>query len=445
MTDSPARLSLIGLGKLGTPMAALFAAKGFEVIGVDSDAAKVEALCRGESPVREPGVEACLEEASGRLRATKDMCAAVAESDVTFLIVPTPSEAHGGFSLRYVLAACDEIGAALREKKGDHLVVLASTVMPGATGGPVREALEASSGRRVGRDLGLCYSPEFIALGSVLRDYLNPDFVLIGQSDPGAGDRLQALYRRVHQNDPPVARLSFVDAELAKLAVNSFVTARITFANTLSGICEQLPGADAHAVTAAVGLDSRIGSRYLKGALPFGGPCFPRDNAALAALAHSVGVPAHLPEANMHANSAELLRWVALVRAHVRPGERVGVLGLSYKTDTDVVEESPGLKIAQALAADGIPVVAFDPAAGRNAERVLGERVPLVASAADCAARSQVLVVATPWEEFRALASSLQGSSVRVVVDCWRRFEAGALPEGIEHVRAGMGPAPEED
>ena len=234
----------------------------------------------------------CSRQTRGRLTAVTDIEAAVAQTDITFIVVSTPSDPAGGFSLRYVDPVCQAIGRALAKKTDYHLVCLTSTVMPGTTGGPVREMLEKASGKRVGADFGLCYSPEFIALGSVIRDFLNPDMLLIGESDDRAGETLQALYAQVCENKPTVARMSFVNAEITKLAVNTYVTTKISYANMLARICERLSGANVDVITSALGLDTRIGPKYLKGAVSYGGPCFPRDNLALAQLARQLGVPA---------------------------------------------------------------------------------------------------------------------------------------------------------
>ncbi|MGA8074350.1 MAG: hypothetical protein WB995_12795, partial [Candidatus Acidiferrales bacterium] len=199
------------------------ASKGICVIGVDSDAGKVEALEHGRAPVFEPGLDALIRENGDLLRATSDASLAVAESEITFIVVGTPSEGDGGFSLRHVLPVCEAVGHGLREKNKFHVVVLTSTVMPGATGGAVRAKLEAASGKVCGVDFGLCYSPEFIALGSVIRDFLNPDFVLIGESDARSGEILEGLYKRVCDSKPAVARMNFVNAEITKISVNTYV------------------------------------------------------------------------------------------------------------------------------------------------------------------------------------------------------------------------------
>ncbi len=183
-------------------------------------------------------------------------------------------------------------------------------------------ALERASGRRVGETLGLCYSPEFIALGNVIRDMLEPDMVLIGESDPRAGDVLERLYRGVCENDPPFRRMSLVNAELTKIAVNTYVTMKISYANALADMCERLPGADVDTVTDALGLDTRIGPKYLRGAIAYGGPCFPRDNKAFAVLARDLGAEPLLAEATDAVNVAQTDRLARIVAVSARGTER---------------------------------------------------------------------------------------------------------------------------
>ncbi|MGH7411488.1 MAG: UDP-glucose dehydrogenase family protein [Candidatus Methylomirabilis sp.] len=433
-SELPIRVTVVGLGKLGAPIAACLASRGFEVIGVDVDSKKIEAMNDGRAPVFEPGLAHLIASAGVRLLASHDLEAAVGRSDATFILVPTPSDPDGGFSVHHVLQACREIGRGIRGRDY-HLVVVTSTLLPGATGGPVKHVLEDESGKRCGSGFGLCYSPEFVALGSVISDFLHPDFLLIGESDRGAGDRLEAIYRRVHDGRlPPVARMSLESAEVAKLAVNTFVTAKISFANMVARICEMTPGADAQAVTAALGLDSRIGSKYLKGAISYGGPCFPRDNRALAAVARTANVPAMLPEAVDSFNTWQLSWLAERLSGLTARGETIGILGLSYKPNTDVAEASPGLWVGMALAGRGIPVVAYDPAAASSAAAMSGDAIALVDCAEECVRRGDVVAIVTPWAEFRSMPPQVwaRRSRPRTVVDCW-----GILPEltGIEGVR----------
>ncbi len=436
--SAPHRLCVVGLGKLGAPIAACLASRGFSVVAVDADPHKVEAIRDGRAPVYEPGLQELLAETGGRLKATTDLEAAVAGSEITYIVVPTPSEPDGAFSLRHVLEACEAIGRGLRQP-GYHLVVLTSTVMPGSTRGQVRLALEAASGKNCGRDFGLCYSPEFVALGTVVRDFLQPDFVLIGEFDSRAGDVLESVERRARRNDPPIARTGLESAELAKLAVNTFITTKITFANLLARLCETLPGADAGEVSAILGLDSRIGAKALRGAISYGGPCFPRDNRALARAAEIAGVPVDLPEATDRFNRWQL-GWLAeRVESLARTGRTVGVLGLSYKPGSDVVEEAPGTWLAGELAGRGFSVVAFDPAASGTAAAVLPTSVALAAAPAECVARADLVVVATPWAEFRDIPPAVwaRHSQPRVVLDCWRLLPHLAGIDGVQYLPIG--------
>jgi len=434
-------LSVIGLGKLGAPMAACLAAKGFPVIGVDVDARKVDALNRAQAPVFEPGLPELLQVAKTRLKATQDIPTAVLNSEVTFVVVPTPSEPDGSFSLRYVLQACEGIADALRKKSLWHLVVITSTISPGSMDNSIRPLLEEHSGKRSGIDFGLCYNPEFIALGSVIRDFLNPDFVLIGESDERSGQVLEGIYRQVCENNPPVVRMNFINAELTKLAVNTFVTTKISFANMLARICEKLPGADVDVVTKALGLDSRIGTKYLKGAVSYGGPCFPRDNLALIATAQKVGAPADIAEATDRFNRWQV-KWLAdFVQEHLPEGGAVGILGLAYKPGTDVVEESVGLLLARELREQRVRVIAYDPAGVENARRMLGDGVIFVNSPQACIDLSDIVVVATPWKEFRSLLKETweRHSPPRVVIDCWRVLRGLEGCDGVIYVPLGKG------
>ena len=433
------RLSVIGLGKLGLPMVACLASRGFDVHGVDIDENLVQRLSEGNADLAEPGLAEMLSAHSERITYNTDIEAAVRQTEVSFVVVPTPSGADNTFDPDYVLAAVRSIGSVLQDTKERHLVVLTSTVMPGTTQGLILGALEQASGRICGSaSLGLCYSPEFIALGSVIHDFLHPDFLLIGESDPASGDELEALYGQICVNTPQVARSNFVNAELAKLSVNTFVTTKISFANMLARLCERLPGADVDAVTSAVGLDSRIGSKYLRGAIGYGGPCFPRDNLALTALAHGVGLEGLLPQATDQANRAEVRHLADLVKARLPKGGTAGVLGLSYKPETDVVEESPGLLLAALLSEGGTATHAYDPAALANAASVLGDGVHLCQSARECLVAADVVVITTPWPEFRALPNDIpEAAQPDVLIDCWRILDPGETMPAKHYVALG--------
>jgi UDPglucose 6-dehydrogenase len=435
------KISVIGLGKLGAPLAAVLASKGFSVVGTDLNRSYVDSINVGEAPVDEPRLQELIEAHRDRLRATMDAAAAVAETDVTFIIVPTPSDDSGRFRNSYILTAMEAIGAGLRKKNGYHVVVVTSTVMPGSTGGEIRAALEVASGRSVGEQLGLCYNPEFIALGSVVRDMLSPDVILIGESDPKAGDVLERIYQQSCDNKPAVHRMNFVNAELTKISVNTFVTTKISYANMLAEICDRIPGADVDVVTAAVGADSRIGAKYLRGAIGYGGPCFPRDNVAFASLARTIGARAELAEATDIVNRHQVERVLGAIQARVTHPGPIGILGLSYKPDTAVVEQSQGVALAARLIAEGHEVIAYDPKALDNAQAIAGSMIA-AASAEECVSRASIVVVMTPWPEFRSIPLSAFTRPQRLtVIDCWRLFAREEVGTVADVIYLGQGAA----
>lgn len=419
-------IAVIGLGKLGSPLAAVLADKGHRVIGVDLNPTAVAEINAGRAPVAEPGLQERIDSAGARLSATTDFAPAITATDISFVIVPTPSGPDGRFTNRYVIDAVERIGAALRTTERYHVINITSTVMPGSTGGEICAALERASGRRVGVDVGLTYNPEFIALGSVVRDLLHPDMLLVGESDRRAGDVLEAVYRQTLSRDVPIQRMNWVNAELTKIAVNTYVTTKISYANMLAEICEHLPGADVDVVTAALGKDSRIGPKYLKGALGYGGPCFPRDNVAFTSMASGLGVAADIATATDTINQRQVDRVVQLVNRFSKPGSAVAVLGLAYKPQTPVVEESQGIMIARKLALAGHEVIVNDPIALETASVVLGDGAIAIGSAEAAIGAADIVVIATPSAEFARLPASsfaAQGKR-RIVLDCWRILPA---------------------
>jgi UDPglucose 6-dehydrogenase len=436
-------ISVIGLGKLGAVLAGVMADKGHEVVGADVNPAAVAAINQGVSPVREPGLDEMIRRNAARMSATADVAEAIARTDVTFVVVPTPSGPDGTFSLQYVLNAAEPIARGLRDKSSYHVVVISSTVMPGSTGGEVLPLLERISGKKCGPDFGLCYNPEFIALGSVIRDMSTPDMILIGESDERAGATLEALYRTVCENHPPVARMNFVNAELTKISVNTYVTTKISYANMLAEVCEKVPGADCGVISQAIGLDTRIGRKYLKGAFGYGGPCFPRDNTAFAKFADMHGVDAALAKATDQVNRKQVTRLAERILELLPAGGTVGILGLSYKPDTDVIDESQGVMLARQLAREGVRVCAYDPAAMRNAEKVLGSAVTYSESMEACAGQAAVVVIATPWKQFAALRPEHLSKSggKPVVMDWWGILKQAEFEGAAEYITCGRGPA----
>jgi UDPglucose 6-dehydrogenase len=416
------RYSIVGLGKLGASMAAAIASRGFDVIGVDVNAAVIEAVNAGRAPVAETGLADAIETNRARLHATSDHSEAMARSDVTFVVVPTPSDHTGMFSLQYASYAFREVGRGLVGKEGYHLVVLTSTVVPGSTRQVLLPVLEAASGKKCGRDFGICYGPEFIALGSVIRDFLNPDMTLVGEFDERSGASLERCYAEIVENAAPCKRMNLENAELTKLAVNTFVTTKIAYANMLAGLCEAIPGGDIDVVSDAVGADKRIGRRYLTGGLGFGGPCFPRDNIALSAFGRRVGAGTEVAVTTDTANCVPVRRLVEHVRVAARPESTVAVLGLAYKPHSHVIERSQGLEAALAIAEHGLRVVCYDPLARDAARNELKDKALVLDSVKACLNHADIVVIANADPEFARLTSEdfPQRSPAVQVIDCWR-------------------------
>jgi UDPglucose 6-dehydrogenase len=437
------KVSVVGLGKLGLCTAACFAARGHEVVGMDSNEHLIAALSARRCPIDEKGLPALLREAWDRLTVTSDILKAVQETDFTAIIVPTPSTEQGDFTNVYVEKAIEAMAPALRHSKGFHVVDVVSTVMPGSSETIFKPLLERMTAKRCGVDFGLVYNPEFIALGSVIHNFLNPDMVLIGASDDRSAEMTLELYHQTCDNLPHFAVMSLINAEITKLSINCFCTTKISFANELAMICERTPGADVDVVTAAIGKDTRIGSKYLSGGLGFGGPCFPRDNRAFQVFAEGAGQSAHLAPQVVAINHQTVEHLAALVSGHIKPGDRVAVLGLSYKPDTHIIEESQSIELAVRLADKRYKVCVYDPKALDSARAALGERVSYAQDAYSAAEGADALVMMTRWPEFEALDWTRMAAAANEgawLIDSWRIYKT-APPEGFRYHGLGLGKA----
>jgi len=305
-----------------------------------------------------------------------------------------------------LLKAMRPVARAMRAAgKRNHLFICSSTTTPGAIDGVLIPMLERELGGICGRDFSVCYNPEFIALGDVIDGLLEPDLVLIGESDPRGGAALEQLYKKYNRNSPRVARMSIVSAELTKISLNSYVTMKISFTNQLRLIAARHPRADIHAILDALGSDSRIGRKYLRAGLSYGGPCFPRDNRLLAYTARQVGLQAPLAEASDWINERTKEDLVETVQEMIRPGDIVAVLGVTYKPGTYITEEAAGLYLAQRLKYRGYRVLVHDFAATPANTPSLRE-FELISDWEEFKNNPcvRLAVVCCPWPQYRELA-----------------------------------------
>lgn len=439
-------VSVLGLGKLGLPMAAVFAYKGHNVIGCDMNEGLVNKLVDGECPINEPWLDGFLKEAwdKQRLSVTTDARQAVIDSAMSFVIVPTPSDGNGEFSNEYVEAACRQIAQGLKFSDTYHLVVIVSTVMPGTMANVVKPLLESESGLKCGTEFGLCYNPEFVALGSVIADMKHPDAFLIGESDEIAGAKLEAFQRTVSDwKEVPVSRMSFWNAEVAKLMLNVYVTTKISLANTFADVCERIPGGNVDVVTEFLGHDKRIGPTYLKGGLGFSGTCFPRDNRAFIAMADKLQAFHLLQEATDVTNTDVAERIADRIRDLVDGDGIVAILGVTYKPNTNVIEDSSILEVVDCLLDARLTVNLYDPQGLEAAKDsfTVAAGIQYFDSKEDCLAGADVAVLATAWSEFKELKPRHFKTLMRkpVLFDCWRFYDkAEFVKAGVEYHAVGV-------
>lgn len=435
------KISVVGLGKLGLPLAACFAEKGFETIGIDINEGTVNSINKGVSPLVELGLSELISRLGGNmLKATLSHREAIEQTDITFVLVSTLSEEDGSFSNSYVASALKSLAEDLgRSRKKSHLFVISSTVMPRSTEEAFIPLIERYSGRKLNVGFQVCYNPDFVALGGVIHDFCNPDFVVIGQSSPSAGEQVEFIYRRLCDNNPPILKMSLINAEITKVCLNAYITMKISFANAVSQICQSCAGADVDIVTDALGGDRRISPLYLRGGLSYGGTCFPRDTAAFIALSKQCGCEAELIRAVQNTNEQHNQHLSELVLSHISPevDRTVSVLGLAFKPGTPVIVESPAIKLIDNLLQRDIDVVVYDPLAMENTRSVFGDRISYAGSVEDCISKSSVCVITTRENEFKQIDETYIVNGPAVIIDCWRILDPAVLGQNVNYIPMG--------
>ncbi len=434
-------LSVVGLGKLGLCMAGCLAEAGYPVTGVDISKNLIAMINNGEVPYIEPELDRVLALAKPHLKATSDYEEAILNTDTTFIVVATPTMPDGTYGNDQLEAALTSIAEVLPKKEQKHRIVISCTVMPGTIDREMIPLIEKVSGKKLGEGFSVAYNPEFIAMGDVIRIFTNPDFVLVGESDNDIGETLEKIYKVMCPNDPPVSRMSIINAELAKISLNCFVTTKITYANMLAEVCEALPGANVDVVSKAIGQDERIGSKVLRGGLGFGGPCFPRDNRAFVRLAKDYGVDAALAQQTHLTNRWQEERIRNILNDLVEEGATVAILGIAYKPHTPLIEESQALNLAVHLADQGFRVRVHDPVALDNAKQEIGDKLEYCDSIHDALTGADVAVITMMDDQYKSLNSSDFVSMMNengVVFDLWRLYYGQSF-DGLRYKPLGVG------
>ena len=394
------RIAMIGTGYVGLVSGACFSEFGAEVIGVDMDADKISQLERGEIPIYEPGLD---ELVAGNVRANRlsfmtDLASAVSAADAVFIAVGTPSRRGDGHAdLRFVFNAAEQIADAL----DGYTVIVTKSTVPVGTGRKVEEVI---STRRPDAEFDVASNPEFLREGSAINDFMHPDRIVVGTDSERARDVLREIYRPLFLMETPVLFATLETAELTKYAANAFLATKITFINEIADICEQV-GANVQDVARGMGLDGRIGSKFLHAGPGYGGSCFPKDTLALRRTAEESGAPSQIVQAVIAVNEARKRRMAEKVISACGEsvsGKRVAILGLTFKPNTDDMREAPSLEIIPALQAAGASVRAYDPEGIEEARKLLAD-VVWCDNAYQTMEGADALVIVTEWNEFRAL------------------------------------------
>jgi UDPglucose 6-dehydrogenase len=418
---------MIGGGYVGLVSGACFAELGNDVAVVEADPAKLASLQAGGIPIFEPGLDRLVADnvRAGRLSFGADIAAAVAGVDAVFIAVGTPTRRGDGHAdLSYVYAAVEQVA---RHLTGYTVIVTKSTV-PVGTG---RRVLEILASVRPGFDVDVASNPEFLREGSAIGDFMRPDRVVIGAETERAREVLRLLYRPLYLIEAPILFTSLETAELIKYAANSFLAMKVTFINEMADVCERA-GADVHDVARGIGLDGRIGKKFLHPGPGFGGSCFPKDTLAMVRIAQDHGAPSRLIEAVVAVNDARkasmAARIVAAAGGSVR-GRTIAVLGLTFKPETDDMRDAPSIPIVGRLVEDGATVRTFDPEGMEQAKPMLPDSVVYCRDALDAASGADILVVVTEWNEFRAIEPQRLREAMRgnLVIDLRNLYEPAAM------------------
>jgi len=400
-------VSIIGTGYVGTVTGACLAELGHDVICVDIDQQKVDWINAGIAPIHEPGLSELLKKhAEIRLRATTDYNDAIPNSDLTFICVGTPSGEDGRIDLSIVRSASKSIGKALSDKRSYHVVVVKSTVVPETT-----EKVVAPLVR--GENVGIAMNPEFLREGKAVYDFMNPDKIVVG-GDPRAVEMVASLYEGIPCE---ITRTDIRTAEMIKYANNSFLAAKISFANEIGNICKKL-GIDVYDVMSAIGKDFRISEHFLNAGAGFGGSCFPKDVRALIGKAEELGYDPMLLNAVIEVNEEQPMRMVKLLVEHIGDlrNRRIAVLGLAFKNDTDDIRESRSIPVIAELLNLGAQVSAYDPLAELNMRKIFPE-IDYCESALDALNGADACLIMTEWDEFRSLDKEFDAMKNLVVID----------------------------
>ncbi len=431
------QIAMIGAGYVGLVSGACFSEFGIDVKCVDTDAAKIQRLLKGEIPIFEPGLDELIERnvAEGRLSFSTGLKDAVSGADAVFIAVGTPSRRGDGFAdLSYVHAAAREIAEAMT----GYTVVVTKSTVPVGTGAEIERIIRDT---RPDADFDVVSNPEFLREGAAIGDFMRPDRVVIGTESERAQKLMKRIYRPLYLIETPIVHTSVESAELTKYAANAFLAAKITFINEIADLCEKV-GGDVHDVARGIGLDGRIGRKFLHAGPGYGGSCFPKDTVALARTAQQAGAPLRIVESVIEINDERKKNMARRVIARCGgsvEGKTIAVLGLTFKPNTDDMRDAPSLDIVPALQAAGATVRAYDPQGMEEANKLING-IDYCESAYETMNGADALVIVTEWNAFRALDFDRVKAAMKtpVMIDLRNIYDpAEMLAAGFDYVCIG--------
>jgi len=417
-------ISIIGTGYVGLVTGACFAKIGNNVICVDIDENKIDLINKGISPIYEEGLDKILSNNKNKIKATSDYKFAIENSNITFICVGTPSKSDLSLDLSYIKKSAEKIGKHIKNKNSWHLVVVKSTVLPGTTKNIVLPILEKYSGKKAGNGFGLAMNPEFLKEGIAVKDFLEPDRIVIGAYDEKSNDALKKLYDGFRC---PTVETTLSAAEMIKYASNAFLATKISFINEIGNMCKKL-GIDTYEVADGVGLDKRIGKAFLDSGIGWGGSCFPKDLDALISWYKKENEKPEIIKSTVKINEQQPLRLIRLLKKHIPliNDKTIGILGLAFKPNTDDIRESRAIPIIRQLLKEKANVKAYDPKAMNNFKKIFPEIT--YCSSAHEVLSSDAILITTKWDEFKKL-----DYNGKIVIDGRRikEAESAEIYEGV--------------
>ncbi len=403
-------VAIHGTGFIGLVSGCCFATRGIKAINSTFNKGNCERINNGESPFFENGLDELLKEAvsSGNFKCVVGRDKAIEESDISIIAVGTPMRKDNSIDLYFIKQTARQIGHALKKKDEYHLIVVRSTVVPSTTRNLVGKLVEEASGKKMGKDFGLCMQPEFLAEGRSIEDTFKPDRIIIGELDQKSGDILQSLYERFYGNyleNCPILRMNLESAELVKYGNNCLLATKISYANEMARIAELVVGVDIVQVMKGVGLDYRINEEFLGAGVGFGGSCLPKDVNAITAFAKSKGYNPRLLTSVLDINADQTIHVVSLLKKELPDikGKRIALLGLAFKPGTDDMRFAPSIRIAHHLIDEGASVIGYDPVAEIEAEKILGNSIDYASGVEEALYDADAAIIITEWDEISTI------------------------------------------